>query len=121
MECLPAAQLVTPSTALAAGSPSAFLVAPRVSGARGSARPGHMLLRRGPQTGAWGWVGAAGRSGGWQLPSSTKSLMLELRVSSLSTRILLGRTARALSGAGGATSITTSSGASPTLGPSPAF
>ena len=54
------------------------------------------------RAGAWApWVGPAGRSGGWQLPSSTKSLMLELHVSSLSTRILLGRTARAASGAGG--------------------
>lgn len=42
-----------------------------------------------------GWV----RS--WQLPSSTKSLMLELPVSPLSTRILLGRTARAASGLAG--------------------
>lgn len=47
-----------------------------------------------------GCVGTAGRSGGWQLPSSTKSLMLELRVSSLSTRMLLGRTARRRPGRG---------------------
>lgn len=66
--------------------------------------------------GRGGWVGSAGGSGGWQLPSSTKSLMLELRVSSLSTRILLGRTAREVSGAGGATSMATSSGTFPYAG-----
>lgn len=42
-----------------------------------------------------------GGAGGWQLPSSTKSLMLESAESSLSTRILLGRTACAASGLAG--------------------
>lgn len=55
--------------------------------------------RAGPGRG----VGGAGGSGagGWQLPSSTKSLMLESAESSLSTRILLGRTACAASGLAG--------------------
>ena len=78
--------------------------------------------RRALGVGGWRGVGRARRaSGGWQLPSSTKSLMLELRVPSLSTRRLLGRTARALSRAGGATSIATSSGTPPQARPWPIF
>lgn len=46
-------------------------------------------------------AGDGGGAGGWQLPSSTKSLMLESAESSLSTRILLGRTACAASGLAG--------------------
>lgn len=59
----------------------------------GAGWPGSM-----PMAGAAGAAGgAAGGAGGWQLPSSTKSLMLESPVSSsLSTRILLGRTACAV-------------------------
>lgn len=113
-----------PRPALATGFSPACLVAPWESGAQGtganvgSAPTGQSAAVPGATDGhlAWGgvgWGGLGGQSGGWQLPSSTKSLMLELRVSSLSTRILLGRTARALSRAGGATSIATSSGTPP--------
>ena len=114
-----------PRPALATGFSLACLVAPWESGAQGTGQTwaqhpsAKVLLCQEPQIGAWGgwggvgWGGLGGQSGGWQLPSSTKSLMLELRVSSLSTRILLGRTARALSRAGGATSIATSSGTPP--------
>lgn len=58
---------------------------------------------------AWGGVGLAGSREAHAALSNKKSLMLELRVSSLSTRILLGRTARALSRAGSHWPIATSS------------
>ena len=73
------------------GNPGAGPHPPQAGGAEGRGRAGACGHE-------WG-VAEVGRPGGWQLPSSTKSLMLESPAPSLSTRMLLGGTARVASGA----------------------